>query len=449
MSSYLRLTRSRAKAATATATSNTTNPLSSPKKNPPRSDTLPKDDASNGHLSEDDNCRNTIENTTNTNTHIKLDTKCSEINDIKYDESSAVLTSDNQPAQVDKNLYYYPSNHPTSPFPEIFPQPVITPSSLTNSFSQLSSNTDHCHEVPPLMIHNPTINYDKMKSVPLTKLVTVHHNSKKYYILPHFVAQSRPARIKLEIDPFTQHADFKPTKQSYSCFASSERTCLMKKFDSNTIMAMKHFEVDPCLDPDVHNVLSINRPTALPYTSIDATLLYCNNPSCAKNKTNGATDMHFSCYQHLFSLNRTTATPFLPLVMEEIDLDILCHMGTPLRRTNLSSNILDQLKSSNSNKCPITLPVCGVQCMKNLLSARKKAHKRLNTVKKNRLLNWSSDGQNGMRSSEKILIDWISDQINFANYKGDKDPRTGNTNGHTKDYYHRQIQLIISQETGV
>ena len=53
-----------------------------------------------------------------------------------------------------------------------------------------------------------------------------------------------------------------------------------------------------------------------------------------------------------------------------------------------------------------------------------------------------------MRSSEKITVDWISDQVNYANYKGDKDPRTNNTNGHNKDYYHRHIQLLIHKETG-
>ena len=104
-------------------------------------------------------------------------------------------------------------------------------------------------------------------------------------------------------------------------------------------------------ETDTDPVLATKKPQGIPHQSLDTTLLYCCSPICYRNKKDGnVSDLHFSCYMNLMMLSRAgSITPFEPLTMKAVDLEILTHMGTPLKDAKLSNEILSHLKTSTTS----------------------------------------------------------------------------------------------------
>ena len=189
----------------------------------------------------------------------------------------------------------------------------------------------------------------------------------------------------------------------------------------------------------------------------DTKLITCSNPSCIKIDEDGneiPTVFHYCCY-----VNMRVLQEFNDL---EYD-DELDKLGPA------QNEIVKKLRTKYVGKQTIILPVCRKGCYNKILKNRKmvenenknidsskkssntRSRKKNITSNRNSVagnLRWNSDSKEGSRSSEEILVHWLTDEENAEKYFGGNHGSKNQVNGIRKDMYHSQISRLIFEENG-
>ena len=178
----------------------------------------------------------------------------------------------------------------------------------------------------------------------------------------------------------------------------------------------------------------------------DTKLIFCSNNQCSMvngNSNDGPSLFHYSCYAKM---------------VEEEELEHLFYIDTDDFFTdeqkegiNVLMNIVEYSR--------VLLPVCGKKCYNTIISKRKAQLERDNEEREyllninnsndsNSLLHWDCDAVNGARSSEEIIVDWLSDEVNAKMYFGADDSFMNPVYGTRKESYHKHLSQKILSENG-
>ena len=177
-------------------------------------------------------------------------------------------------------------------------------------------------------------------------------------------------------------------------------------------------------------------------TCFDCRLIKCFNPKCS---VNGSNDIiipkifHFCCYLQM--INKISANSDI----SHLKVD-RANVSRVFNDDSIERPIVDNVLKSVPE---IILPICSKRCY-NAVKFNTNIdgnNTPVKTKKKDSELNWDNDGGPNARSSEKVLVDWLTDERNNRLYFGGTGTN-GNTNGKTKKQYHKEIQDLIYKENG-
>ena len=237
-----------------------------------------------------------------------------------------------------------------------------------------------------------------------------------------------------------------------------DRGCILKKWN----LASKHVQ-----EKFIKNSTTVQpEQTVFPVPSskqknnglflADTKLISCSNPECIKIDEDGneiPTVFHYCCY-----VNMRASQEFNDLEYN-YELDKLGPAQT---------EIVKKLRNKYNEKQRVILPVCRKACYNKILKSRKKVDNEkisLHTsstsssqIQRNRKTNlgksnggnlrWDSDSKAGSRTSEEILVHWLTDEENAEKYFGGTHGSHNKVNGTRKDEYHGLLSRIILKENG-
>jgi hypothetical protein len=273
------------------------------------------------------------------------------------------------------------------------------------------SNISH----PSPTIHSPILN---------NQIITAHHEDKIYYLLPHFCL------------PVNQT----PLNDSYVC-KFPNRDCVMKRCKIFDGFGSKNL---PQLSETVFSPPGKLTGT-LKYCVVDSRIIKCCQPGCTNGLDSNPKLFHFSCYVHSFLKSDNRGMQILSVTSEEDKV---------LEFLSIPEYELDNIKTIIRSGTEITFPCCGKRCYKIVAASRIQKKKpptpsstRASPTINNTTPNWDKDGTNSVRSSIKILIDWLTTEENATNYFGGLD-KDGRTSSDRKESYHNYISEEILKENG-
>ena len=219
------------------------------------------------------------------------------------------------------------------------------------------------------------------------------------------------------------------------------QACLCSKYN------LKNIDVEPneqstCRDPHCKSKVQ---------KAFDTRLLQCFNPNCEMSKDENDNKVksvfHFCCYHQMIYLAKVHNQDFPHILIDKTNIHrVLC------TKESIAPSLYDHVLKSQD--FTMVVPVCCKRChntVKNRTnfdgSKVETTKKSKNTDKDPKNLQFDKDGSDNACSSEKIVIDWITDERTHSFYFGGTGT-DGKTKGLTKDAYHKQIAKIIKNKNG-
>jgi hypothetical protein len=176
------------------------------------------------------------------------------------------------------------------------------------------------------------------------------------------------------------------------------------------------------------------------YVIQDVRMVRCANPTCRIGKHSTESKFfHHICFMHMMKLN-----PDKTMKMVEYD-GLNSKMKREIENTIDMSSIHHTLANDVTK---LIIPVCGKRCYNAVTSSNSKK----NTTKSGNsnyaiAQSWDNDGNDGKRSSIRVLIDWLTTEPNCSVYFGGLNS-DGRTNANRKETYHYEIRELIKKENG-
>ena len=185
--------------------------------------------------------------------------------------------------------------------------------------------------------------------------------------------------------------------------------------------------------------LYTQKPTQTKY---DCRLLKCFNSKCSSNPADDIIlprIFHFCCYNNMIERSDNDKS-FSHLKVDRTNVSRV------FSNESIERPIVDNVLKFAPE---IILPICSKRCynsVKNLTNIDGTIPKQKKKIKQSES-NWDNDGGPDCRSSEKVIVDWLTDEKNNRLYFGGTGSN-GNTNGKTKKQYHKELQMLIFKENG-
>ena len=223
--------------------------------------------------------------------------------------------------------------------------------------------------------------------------------------------------------------------------SSDHESC---RFMPRSCLFFKHkLEANP--PPTLNSSCTYNKlfpSTSNLSSAFDCRLIKCFNPKCAVIDQNGISStrfFHFCCYSNMLSKSDKD-TSFNHIMVNSKNVSKFFPEQS-IERPTADTAILTHTD--------VILPVCCKCCYNSVTFAANNSGKQSRNKKKNTesKSNWDNDGNEHSRSSEKVLVDWLTDERNYSLYFGGTN-KNGKTNGKTKKQYHKEIQDLILKENG-
>jgi hypothetical protein len=332
-------------------------------------------------------------------------------------------------------------NAPTLPKSEVNnEQPVNTPVVYQISLTPFDQNKVEDTTNTPVQteavavkegedIKNPDIT-SKPQDTP-SSFVTLHHELEKHYVLPQYC---------VPIDYCVQQCSLEACK--------FKRDCLILKSKA-LHTGTKQSHVSQTVVTPMNGALKKYK-----YNLLDLRLMSCFQPDCKKKNSDRPKTFHFGCFMHDTTINSHSGLEVIKVHSKE---DKLLTLGNALNYDPSSLNF-DEL---TGDKKHIILPVCGKRCFMNLINRRKELQKIDDVVTKKesntmdsssksaaqQYIHWDKDGSIWTKSSEEVVVDWLSYEENTSSYFGGVD-MDGKTSADRKESYHLVIQSLIKKENG-
>ena len=215
------------------------------------------------------------------------------------------------------------------------------------------------------------------------------------------------------------------------------------RFMPRNCMFWKHkLSADPPLSLNSSCTYTKLFPNNTNQSSFDCRLIKCFNSKCNITDENGISStrfFHFCCYLNMLSKNDKDAS-FTHIKVNTNNV-YKFFPDDSIERPTIDTVILTHNE--------VILPVCCKRCYNTVNFAANNNSKSSKKSKKNSetTSNWDNDGDENCRSSEKVLVDWLTDERNYRLYFGGTN-KYGKTNGKTKKQYHKEIQDLIFKENG-
>ena len=245
-------------------------------------------------------------------------------------------------------------------------------------------------------------------------LVVVHHEESTNYLLDQYCC---------------------PVDET---FTSPEEVC---KFNRQCIVAKTKLLLNgenlPNLSPTVYRNYRHSSKT-IKYTTMDARLVSCFNTLCKSTNTKSPKRFHYVCYKHMMATKANETMDVLEI--EEINDKITDEI---VDQTNLPA-ILDILKHDEKR---LIFPICGKRCYNSVVFKRTKESKNKDESEYSQAQSWDNDGDEKVKSSIEVLINWITTEENASSYFGGLDIE-GRTSANRKESYHHLIRDLIKEENG-
>ena len=177
------------------------------------------------------------------------------------------------------------------------------------------------------------------------------------------------------------------------------------------------------VDNDKNTTYYIPKKNRYGINKIDITPMKCFNDDCKMGlEDNTLNFIHFCCYAYWVEKNNSNADH---LFMKSLNIETI---RSKLKVTNEDA---DYLKGEEN----LLLPFCKKRCLKAINNSIEQIEQGDKDNDKDGNIYWDSDGKNGKRSSEKIIVDWLCTEENCKLYFGGKNS-AGKTNANRKDTYH-------------
>jgi hypothetical protein len=280
---------------------------------------------------------------------------------------------------------------------------------------------------PPDILNNSLLNPPVIelhiqpapKQTDSVSINTCYHELQKYSVLTKYCM---PTEVSINEDKNT--------------LCKFGRECLMLKSKLQSL-GRKVPDTPPTVFTPAIGILKKYR-----YDVLDCTLMSCFEPNCKQKATKQPKLFHFGCYMHNIL---TSNDPNL----KHIEVHDKDDYFLSLAHQNESSTFPDYSNAFCNNQS-LLIPVCGKRCMTNSMArknARDKGTKTNDTISKGTNVPWDKDGSINIRSSEQVLLDWLTTEENTSSYYGGvgKDGLTSSNRKHT---YHLKIANEILKENG-
>ena len=231
--------------------------------------------------------------------------------------------------------------------------------------------------------------------------------------------------------------------QHSSCKFAVARKCQYHRYNLDKAGEISQGEAHTHTDPTCKNQNQV---------SFDCRLLQCFNTSCILAKdTNGnkcRSVFHFCCYLKMIELAKQANQDFPHIVLNSNNIHKV------FDEDDMDRSLLNHVRQSKGS-FKLVIPVCSKRCYNQVKHRTDFDGSKPKPVKKTKTSNtdtsfikFDSDGTDKARSSEKIIVDWITDQNNRNLYYGGTGTN-GKTKGNTKYTYHKKIAKLILDENGM
>jgi hypothetical protein len=186
----------------------------------------------------------------------------------------------------------------------------------------------------------------------------------------------------------------------------------------------------------------------------DIRLMSCFQPECKKKNSDRPKTFHFRCYMYDTMVNAQNG---LELIKVEDKTDKQLTLGTALHHDPSKLNF----EELTGKKKHIILPICGKRCYMNVFNRKKEFEKiKKSATKKDNdnkniqskatgvpYVHWDKDRNIWTKSSEEVLVDWLTYEESMSSYFGGVD-MDGKTKSDRKESYHLVMQSMIQSENG-
>jgi hypothetical protein len=311
--------------------------------------------------------------------------------------------------------------------------PVNTPVEFTISLTPFDDNPSTNTNVEPIPVTQTTVDeapnqkVDKKNTETPSSFVKLYHELEEYYVLPEYCVPVEYCVKQCSLD---------------AC--KFKRDCLIMK--SKALQSgTKQSHVSETAVTPMNGALKKYK-----YNILDIRLMSCFQPDCKKKNSDRPKTFHFGCYMHDTTINAHNG---IELIKVESNNDKILTLGTALNYDPSKLNF----NELTGEKKHIILPVCGKRCYMNVLNRKKefeKIQKGATSASSDNKANssvpyvhWDKDGSIWTKSSEEVVVDWLTYEENTSSYFGGVD-MDGKTSSDRKESYHLVIQSLIQKENG-
>jgi hypothetical protein len=321
--------------------------------------------------------------------------------------------------------------------------------------------TQHTNVLPTPVVGNTTLNQQQPMNLTYVDPSAPPTNIPLPDTLPNVITQSQSTMV--QEGPLMTPTSNTNKASMKTCHHELQRYLVLTQYCLPTQMSMDENKVNLCKFgreclilksklqslgrklPDTPETVFAPLPGILKkykYDVLDCTLMSCFQPDCKQIKSKMPKHFHFACYIHNISISNDEDLKMIEVENKDDPLLMLAN-----QKNNMVPLEYNDIVAQNQK---LVFPVCGKRCMSNCLTRRKEIQRCEDSkpsLTSNANLGWDKDGSDTVRSSEQVILDWLTTEENTSSYYGGVG-KDGQTSANRKHSYHLKLSAEIEKENG-